>query len=166
MDISNKIKIIFLDIDGVLNVYPQGHDDYGSIFHDHFVDNLKWIIDETGADIVISSTWRMSGYRIMKEMWAKRNLPGKVIGITPNHMIKTGTTLQRGKEIDEFIKDYSKPITNYVILDDDTDMEPHQMNNFVKTSDNRDHPDCVDIGYGLTRKCAEMAIKILNNENT
>lgn len=155
-------KVIFLDIDGVLNVYPQGHDEYGSTFHDHFVANLKRIIDATGAKIVISSTWRMSGLLIMKEMWAKRNLPGKVIGITPNHMMKTGSTLQRGKEIDEFMSTYNNHITNYVILDDDTDMEPHQMNNFVKTSGNNDHEDCVDIGYGLTRKCAELAIAILN----
>ena len=35
-----------------------------------------------------------------------------------------------------------------------------QMNNFVQTSDNPDHEDC--IGYGLTKICAEKAIKILN----
>jgi hypothetical protein len=35
------MKIIFLDIDGVLNVIPQGFDKYGGIFHDHFVKNFK-----------------------------------------------------------------------------------------------------------------------------
>lgn len=79
-------KIIFLDIDGVLNVIPQGHDKYGAIFHKHFEDNLRWIIEETGADIVISSTWRMSGLNIMQEMWRVRNLPGKVVGITPTEV--------------------------------------------------------------------------------
>lgn len=77
------MKIIFLDIDGVLNVYPQGHDEYGAIFHPHLVENLKLILDQTGAKIVVSSTWRRSGLSIMKEMWEKRGLPGEVIDITP-----------------------------------------------------------------------------------
>lgn len=51
-----KNKIIFLDIDGVLNVIPQGFDDFGGIFHKNFEDNLKHIIEETNAKIVISST--------------------------------------------------------------------------------------------------------------
>lgn len=72
---------------------------YGAYFgpDDHFVKNLKRIIDETGAKIVISSTWRMSGLQNILDMWHSRNLPGEVIGITPNHMMRTGTTLQRGK---------------------------------------------------------------------
>jgi len=70
------MKVIFLDIDGVLNVIPQGHDKYGGIFHPEFVENLRTIIEATDAKIVISSTWRMSGLNIMKEMWSARNLPG------------------------------------------------------------------------------------------
>jgi len=61
-------KIIFLDIDGVLNVCSMERDEYGSLFHKHFEDNLRWIIDQTDAKIVISSTWRFSGLEIMKEM--------------------------------------------------------------------------------------------------
>ena len=40
------MKVIFLDIDGVLNVGYPGHDDYGRLFHPEFVDNLKRIVDE------------------------------------------------------------------------------------------------------------------------
>jgi hypothetical protein len=43
-------------------------------------------------------------------------------------------------------------------------MLPSQMSNFVRTANNQDHPDCVDIGYGLTKICAEKAIEILNRE--
>lgn len=170
------MKIIFLDIDGVLNVYPQGHDKWGSIFHDHFIENLKYIIDNTGAKIVITSTWRngfiiddvyIDGLNGMIQMWSDRNLPGEVIGITPDLMMETGSTLQRGVEIDMWIDEYQNSknikIDNYVIIDDDDDMEPHQLNNFIQTSGNEDHEDCVDIGYGLTRKCSEMAIRILNS---
>lgn len=77
------MKVIFLDIDGVICVPTREHDQYGQLFHQPFVDNLKWIINETGAKIVISSTWRMSGLSVMKEMWEKRGLPGEVIDTTP-----------------------------------------------------------------------------------
>jgi hypothetical protein len=154
------MKVIFLDIDGVLNLYCESRDEYGCCFHQHLVDNLKRLIDKTGAKIVISSTWRFSGLVIMKEMWEKRNLPGEVVGITPNFMKHYGTTLCRGKEIDSYLEEHPE-ITNYVILDDDSDMEPHQLKNFVMTSGNTDHSDPVDIGYGLTKECTDLAIEIL-----
>ncbi len=170
------MKIISLDIDGVLNVYPQGHDKWGDIFHDHFINNLKYIIDNTGSKIVITSTWRcgfiiddvyVDGLTGLIQMWLDRDLPGEIIGITPNLMMETGSTLQRGIEIDMWIDEFqnAKNITvcNYVIIDDDDDMEAHQLDRFVMTSGNKDHEDCVDIGYGLTRKCSEKAIRILNS---
>jgi hypothetical protein len=156
------MKVIFLDIDGVLNVIPQGHDKWGGIFHGHLVNNLKRLIDETGAKIVITSTWRMgNGLEGMIDMWKERNLPGEVIDITPNFMVHFNTTLCRGKEIDAYLKEHPE-IENYVIIDDDSDMEPHQLNNFVMTYGNTDHFDCVDFGYGLTKECTDWAIKILN----
>lgn len=164
------MKIIFLDIDGVLNVYPQGYDEYGAIFHPHLVENLKLILDRTGAKIVVSSTWRRSGLSIMKEMWEKRGLPGEVIDITPfeTDVVERGTCefydqVDRGFEIQQWIDD--NQIQDFVILDDDNDMLPSQRDNFVRTANNQDHEDCVDIGYGLTRKCAERAIEILNKND-
>ena len=155
------MKIVFLDLDGVLNLIPQGHDEFGAIFHQHFVDNLKRLIDETDAKIVITSTWRFAGLDEMQRMWEFRNLPGEVIDITPDFMCETGSILQRGKEIDQWLSEH-KEVTNYVILDDDTDMEPHQMNNFVLTFENVEDIDCVDLGYGLTDNCTIKAINILN----
>jgi hypothetical protein len=157
------MKIIFLDIDGVLNVVSQGHDEYGSLFHPHLVDNLKYIIDLTGAKIVIISTWRYSGLTRMQEMWKVRNLPGEVVGITPDLSTKQKSGLWlnviRGKEIEKYIE--QNPCDKYVIIDDDVDMTKEQMSFFVQTSNNSTHSDCVDIGYGLTRQCAEKAINIL-----
>ncbi len=162
-------KIIFLDIDGVLNVIEQGRDKYGSKFHKHFEDNLRYIVETTGAKIVISSTWKADGLEKLQEMWKERNLAGQVIDITPNEVdvVNRGTCefydlVDRGFEIQQYIDDHQ--ITSYVILDDDNDMLPSQMNNFVRTSNNQDHPDCIDIGYGLTRKCAELAVDILNRD--
>jgi len=161
-------KIIFLDIDGVLNVYCQGRDVFGCTFHKHFEDNLRLIIEQTGAKIVISSTWRYSGLKVMKEMWISRGLAGEVIDITPD-MIKfvdnedIYESVERGEEIHKWLDDHSD-IESYVIIDDDDDMLESQKDNFVLTANNSDHEDCVDIGYGLTRICAEKAIEILNKK--
>ena len=167
------MKVIFLDIDGVLNVNRQEHDKYGSLFHDNFVNNLRHIIDKTDAVIVISSSWRHSGFETMCDMWEFRNLPGKVIDITPccvrnvmngHKELSFYERCERGNEIQEWLDNHNY-ISNYVILDDDADMLEEQMPHFVMTSKNKDHEDCIDIGYGLTRKCAEKAIEILNSDN-
>lgn len=164
-------KIIFLDIDGVLNVIPQGRDRFGSLFHPHLVENLKYIIEETNAEIVISSTWRFSGLSVLQTMWEMRGLPGEVIDTTPwtaatwvVNLYDESSGPERGYEIQEWI-DKNNP-DRYVIIDDDDDFLNRQFKYFVKTSDNQDHDDCIDIGYGLTRKCAERVIKILNEKET
>ncbi len=149
-------KIIFLDIDGVLNVNFPSHDEYGRSFHPHFVENLRYIIKKTQAKIVISSTWRFSGLVIMKEMWEKRQLPGEVIDITPHIDI-----CKRGEEIEYWLK--NNEVDSYVIVDDDNDMLESQQENFIKTSGNISHEDNVNNGMGLTLKCAKKAIEILNN---
>ena len=160
------MRVIFLDIDGVLNLIPQGHDRYGGTFHQHLVDNLKRIIDETNAKIVISSTWRLSGLRVMLSMWLDRNLPGEVIDITPSGYfnsdlgVSDDENIMRGHEIQYWLSQHPE-VSNYVILDDDTDFLPNQLKNFVQTSENENHPDCIDVGYGLTKICANKAINIL-----
>merc|ERR1719316_623635 len=45
-------KVIFLDVDGVINI-PRGMDK-------KLITNLKGIVDDTGAKIVLSSDWRNS----------------------------------------------------------------------------------------------------------
>lgn len=151
------MKVIFLDIDGVINVKYYGHDNYGSYFNHLQVNNLRYIIENTGAKIVISSSWKFSGLNVMKSMWEDRKLPGEVIDITPFEadLINTGKfqfydEVSRGDEIQWWIDTY-KP-ENYVIIDDVEDFLEGQLNNFVKTKEN----------VGLTKQLAEEAIKILN----
>jgi hypothetical protein len=148
------MKILFLDFDGVLNVLSTDYDKFGAIFHLHFVNNLKQIIDKTNAKIVISSSWRTDGLKTMQYMWQYRKLHGEVIDVTPYLANK------RGYEIQQWIDKHQ--IEKYCIVDDDTDMLNNQLNNFVCTANNPDHPDCIDIGYGLTNICTQKAIEILN----
>lgn len=155
-----KSKIIFLDIDGVLNVMSQEFDDYGQLFNPIFVKNLADIIEKTNAKLVISSTWRFSGREFMMNMWRHRNLPGEVIDATPD--LGFNDNIVRGDEIKAWLEKNIDKVDNYCIIDDDDDMLPEQLYNFVKTSGNIDHPDCDDIGYGLTKICSEKVIEILN----
>jgi hypothetical protein len=69
--------------------------------------------------------------------------------------------VERGHEIQDWL-DKHKEVTNYVIIDDDNDMLDTQRSNFVRTANNMHHEDKVDIGYGLTKICSEMVIKILS----
>lgn len=174
------MKLIFLDIDGVLNTHesmvahgclrnilakkhPETNfssitrDKYGHLFDENAVTYLHALVEHTDAKIVISSTWRYSGLKVMKKMWKDRQLPGTVIGITPCGQYRVTDayeqyhTTERGYEIKQFMMDLERgtvpethcilhgegiPIENYVIFDDDTDMLSEQMNHFVQCGNN------------------------------
>ena len=137
-------------------------DEYGYAFDPNAVANLKKILDETGADIVISSSWKCMGLSQLEEMWEKRSLPGKIIGITPNSVsdeLLLNADIDnmelfhiRGTEIREWLRKNSKRISHYVILDDMDNMLPEQQDHFV----------WIDPDIGITDGNAVQAIKILN----
>lgn len=163
-------KVIFLDIDGVLNTkewYSKmtndtPKDEYGYAFDPVAVANLDNIIKKTGAVIVISSSWKFYGVTKLKKMWKLRNLPGEIIDITPNTIsddillnanldeMKLGVC--RGNEIKEWLSKHKSEISNYVIIDDYDDLLPEQEDYTVLTNSL----------IGITEFDAEKAIKILN----
>lgn len=162
-------KVIFLDIDGVLNTgwwYSQmdrntPKDKYGYAFDPISVANLKKILDETGAEIVISSSWKSFGLTELETMWHDRGLPGRLIGITPNTVsdeLLLNADLDhmelfsvRGMEIKEWLDKYGKKVRHYVIIDDMDNMLPEQKSHFVQTN-----PE-----VGITDKNADEAIMML-----
>ena len=164
-------KVLFLDIDGVLNTkwwYTQmdkntPKDKYGYAFDPNAVANLKKILDETGADIVISSSWKCMGLSQLEEMWEERNLPGKIVGITPNSVsdeLLLNADIDnielfhiRGTEIREWLRKNSKRVSHYVILDDMDNMLPEQQDHFV----------WIDPDIGITDGNAAQAIMTLNH---
>ncbi len=127
------MKIIFLDFDGVMDNEYYDHilskagkpiaDEYGLLFDPECVKNLKHIIDNTGADIVISSTWKdLMSYKDILDMWKYRGLPGFVTDVTPtisNH---------RGNEIDTWLEE-CRHDCQYAIIDDldASNFNPHQI---------------------------------------
>lgn len=161
------MKIIFLDVDGVLNsmqtcyMYHRLYkgNGLGGFFNDDneaptrenvlwsqdLVDNLKRIVEETGAKIVISSTWRITHrWWNFPRMFAVYGwLDAPVIGATDR-----GGPI-RGFEIQRYLE--HSGVTEYVILDDSTDMLDSQKAHFVNT----------DLEVGLTSQDADKAIAIL-----
>jgi len=164
------MKVLFLDIDGVLNTkywYTQmdrntPKDKYGYAFDPNAVANLRRIVEETGSDIVISSSWKCMGLSQMEDMWRDRSLPGRIIGITPNsvsdEMLLNADIDSielfhiRGMEIKEWLAKHGKRVSNYVIIDDMDNMLPEQQSHFVQTN-----PE-----IGITKDDVERSITILN----
>ena len=168
-------KVIFLDIDGVLNS-DKWHDSeqaqiahnclntrkdldklpyellYGSMIDPNALKLLQEIVDKTGADIVISSTWRKGGrLENIKNLLKGLGFTGNIIGATP---VLPSNYHCRGSEIKKWIINNIEDISNfrYVILDDDNDMLAEQCYRFV----------CVDGGVGLDENDVLLATSILN----
>ena len=139
-------------------------DKYGYAFDPKAVANLRKVVDETEAGIVISSSWKCMGLSQMEDMWDERNLPGKVVGITPNSVsdeLLVDTDIDsmelfhiRGEEIKEWLTKHGKHVSHYVIIDDMDNMLPEQQSHFVQTN-----PE-----VGITEDDANKAIVILNKE--
>lgn len=153
-------KIIFLDFDGVMDTAYYDHylvknglpetDKYGCVFDPDCIKALAHIIEDTGASIVVSSTWKdfMPMEQIL-QMWKDRNLPGEVIDATPT------VSKHRGDEIDAWFAEYGKPC-QYVILDD-LPFSEFNLNHY-------DHFLMVNAYHGLDEEIAERAIAILQTE--
>lgn len=166
------MKVIFLDIDGVLNnakfasiwrhLYKSNG--YGGFYTgskptkkdikwDYYnVDSLKTLMDKTGAKIVISSTWRFThSINEFKYIFQLYGLKPSIIDITPDHSrlgIREGVGRTRGDEVNAWLNDHD--VDSYVILDDDNDFFPSQ--NLVLTDDD----------YGLSDSDMLAAVEILN----
>ena len=140
----------------------QLKDDYGYTFDPTAVANLAEIIERTGADIVISSSWKYSGLSTLLDMWSDRALPGRVIDITPdtesdnfllNADLENIEFLScKGYEIKEWLSAHGKNVSRYAILDDEQEMLPEQQSHFVRTNP----------AVGITEEATEKAITILN----
>ena len=162
------MKTIFLDIDGVLNVDYDDKDQFGHIFREEYVQNLKEIIEKTGAKIVISSTWKDKGIERMLDLWKERQLPGEIIDITPDCVDVCEATnivyydqVKRGHEIKLWL-DRHPEVTQYVIFDDIQDFLDEQQDYFVNCSTGEPvKPWKLGIP-GLKEECKIKAINILN----
>ena len=120
-------KVLFLDIDGVLNNSASLAEGIHIIPEKCLmVRDICW---RTGAKVVISSTWRC-GRTLdeLQQIFRLVGMGGQIVDVTPWH--KEGP---RGEEIDHWLKDNTKT-KQYAIVDDDGDMLENQMPYFVQTN--------------------------------
>lgn len=174
------MKVIFLDIDGVLSPHSNEkskdtHFPYHVQFSPEAVQNLKYILDQTGAKIVLSTRWvGRLGFTSTVVVLASHGITGPyVVGqdvsqdkeehVNPNDWITDsnkffGTTITPKKmssdkchEISFWLRDYSDKIDGYCVIDDDFihGQEEYQ----VQTEGT----------IGLTKKDAKKVIEILNS---
>jgi len=127
------MKIVFLDIDGVLNShrsviafggYPHtvvGHE--RAMFDEVAVRLIAGVVRTAGASVVLSSTWRkFDGW---EEIGPALGMP--IIDRTPSML---GC---RGMEIADWLHRHPE-VERYAIIDDDSDMLEVQKPFFVHTS--------------------------------
>lgn len=145
------MKILFLDVDGVINSRDSTN----------FKNNL-WPVDDymcylvgkiqlyTDCSIVISSSWRHhpEAMDILKDKF------NDVIDKTPDLYddLNAGKHILRGDEIQAWLDNHPE-VTRYAILDDDSDILDEQKPNFFKTT----------FKTGLTDDTANSVIEHLNS---
>lgn len=154
-------KIIFLDIDGVLNSRTYFNSrkqirDIADNLDPVAIGYLNQLIKDTGAYVVISSTWRMHHSKEeLIELLSSRGFKGVIIGCTP---VLSSPHTVRGNEIHSWMRENPEIIgtpvcdfNSYVILDDDSDMLYWHKDNFI----------LVDGFVGLTPNVVYRATRLL-----
>lgn len=158
------MKVIFLDIDGVLNDHWWDDNAQSTTIKDYCIKNLNRIIRKTDAKIVLSSAWRymiLNGAITFKGFEYLLRTHGllssaQIIGTTISDEETIGYDQQdksqfvRPEQIKDFLSKHPE-IENYVILDDMS----LGLENHIKT----------DGQVGLTEEKADLAIKILLEQN-
>ena len=160
---SEVKKVLFLDIDGVLNYnqfYVRTRKDGITYPVSELcplaIEQLNRIVAETRCSVVVSSTWRHSGIQYCRDVLKEAGYMGDIHSITPDIH---DDWAERGNEILKWLKDnklykydsYCKVDRDYAILDDDTDMLYQQKDNFF----------VCDPDTGLTVNIADRVIQFL-----
>lgn len=142
------MKIIFLDIDGVLNTRRSLRAREKA--NQKCIAALNSLLLRSDAKIVVSSSWRIGRSRIqMCDTLNKMGvIPGRILGLTP----VIDDNYFRGNEIQAWIDMNASryEIDSFVIIDDDNDME-HLLPHLVQTN-------MID---GLTEELAAQALSFL-----
>lgn len=131
------MRVLFLDVDGVLNrtaYSPKVSHGLRSWIEPELAARLQALLEETRADIVLSSDWRRG--RTYDELRAELT----AAGITaPLHDVTPVLHRERWREIQHWLDHDAKgtrcinPLTHFAIVDDGYDMGPLNPY-FVRTS--------------------------------
>jgi hypothetical protein len=152
-------RIIFLDIDGVLNSGKSLHEqrrldpdsrDWADMLDVDAVRLLNELILATGAKIVVSSTWRYAlSLDELRDVLGRKGCVGEIVDVTPDRPSVMGRC--RGDQIAEWLGCHF--VGSWVILDDNSDMGclSHRL---VQTS----------FATGLRRRHIDAARRLLEQD--
>ena len=163
------MKVLFLDIDGVLNcMYPSPirDDDWIDLdewrygFNPDLVARLRFIISNTNCKIVVSSSWRHhTNYAPYQSDRNWRDVLADMLRKPREEVfageIPTDQSGQRGIEINQWLSQHDD-VESWCVVDDEVvDILPYvDSKNVVKT----------DMRYGLTIENVRGIIDVLNKE--
>ena len=152
------MKIIFLDIDGVLNeAYSESRAPNGCIgIDDEKVSRLRPIVDATGAKIVLVSSWKMEWSRDPELCGHDAKYMNKKLAKQGLHILdKTeDNVFDRGAGIISWLKKRSDQ-PSWIVLDDDVFGDYEELGIL---------PHLVKTGWyvgGLQEKHVQKAIDLL-----
>ena len=152
-------KIIFLDIDGVLNSsrYDKIRGQNDGNIDESRMPLLKELVEKTNARIVLSSTWRSHWERDCDTLDEKGRELNRVFGKYGLEISDKTPFLEkydRANEIRLWLKNHSGEFDRFVIIDNEfggwAELEPY----LVKTD--------FLIGRGLEKRHIDKAIEILS----
>ena len=156
------MKIIFLDVDGVLNSAETTIRYCGFVgIDDEKVAKLQRIVEATDAQIVLSSSWKHDWEPLDKDKQNKYGdyLDQKLKKYLLSAVDKTSeeNSKCRGEGIIEWVGTHG--VDSFIILDDEwfDFKELGLQSRVIKT-------ECYDENGGLTDDHAELAIELLNSE--
>ena len=164
------MKVIFLDIDGVLNA----DDDFGvgkenpqicgyRGISSAKVQRLRRIADATSAKIVLVSTWKHDFEDYLRDRknpfgtYLAESLAAQSLTIFDTTVLYApNTDAFRGHEIKRWITHFPRPVESWVVLDDEffPDYSLFRI---------RSHLIKTDESHGLTYLKASLAISLLNH---
>lgn len=148
------MRVIFLDIDGVLNSEKDPPDSPAIL-----PDKIKLLnqLGGNGVVFVLSSSWRSQwGFYELRKIFREAGFKGRLVDYTTMMWEDLeGNVLHRGGQIKLWIKMHRDSIEGYVILDDCNLKCPEVEDNWVKTQ----------ARTGVTQKDIDRAKEILWSNN-
>lgn len=145
------MKIVFLDFDGVLNseaFFRSNRNQYTRDLDRDAVARLTRIVTESGAKVVVSSTWRIdTSINELRAILERHGFSGEVLDVTPTSVHDAGdhvsSSSERWRQIDTWLVAHAGEWSSYIILDDLTDMGPHAGRHVVTSLEAGLHDDHV-----------------------
>jgi len=149
--------VIFLDIDGVLNTLEQNRHPGGrEVFSPEAVAALRSILERTGAQIVIASSWREGVADRIPDTFECNGLGvylEKILGYTPV-LPEASPETRRADEIDAWLHGNPAYRNRFLVVDDDPCVGTAFPRHHILTQEST----------GLTRSHVERAVAILSGK--